>query len=493
MHVRHLVRRSPVWFWVSLTGVILLSRLCHVNILWADEDYHLAAAIQMLHGKMLYRDLWYDKPPLTAMAALLFGALPGWPLRIASSLVAAASCAVAFRFASGLWARREGYWAAGLLAFSVIFYLPAATIPLEPDTLMILPHLAAVYLAWKQKPLAAGLAAGLAFAMNIKGLTVLLVCLIFAPAAWPLILAGFLIPNALLLAWLVSQHAFPAYVESVWRWGLLYSGAPPGDSPVESALMRLRNWLGFHAALALAAAWYWARAKELSVRVRMLAWAAISLAAAGVGWRFSPHYLNQLLPPLAIAGARGVCIMTGESRASLRRIGAALLAATALIAMIRFGPRYFLLAADDLAGRPHAWRDVALDQESRQAAALIRSLTKEGDTIFIWGYRPNLVVYTRLPVASRMWESQPLTGVPADRHLRDASSVDPDWARQNRAELLRSFSMSPPSFIVDGLSAYNPRLNIANYDDLATWFKRYCLAGRAGLTTVYRLCDRAAP
>jgi hypothetical protein len=488
------MRRSSVWFWVSLTGVILLSRLCHVNILWADEDYHLAAAIQMLHGKMLYRDLWYDKPPLTAIVALLFGALPGWPLRIASSVLAAGSCAVAFRFASGLWSRREGYWAAGLLAFSVIFYLPAATIPLEPDTLMILPHLAAVYLAWKQKPLMAGLAAGLAFAMNIKGLTVLLVCLMFAPVAWPLMLAGFLIPNVLLLGWLVSQHAFSAYLESVWRWGLLYAGAPPGDSPVESALMRVRNWLGFHAALAIAGAWYLigtreSRAKDFSMRVRTLAWAAISLGAAGVGWRFSPHYLNQLLPPLAIAGARGVCLLIAETRVPLRRLGAGLLAATALVAMIRFGPRYFLLAADDFAGRPHAWRDVTLDQESREAAALVRSIAQDGDTIFIWGYRPNVVVYTRLPVASRMWESQPLTGVPADRHLRDASSVDPDWARQNRAELLRSISMSTPSFIVDGLSAYNPRLNIANYDDFATWFKRYCLAGRAGLMTVYRLCS----
>jgi 4-amino-4-deoxy-L-arabinose transferase-like glycosyltransferase len=482
------MQRSSVWFWVSLTGVLLLSRLCHVNILWADEDYHLAAAIQILHGKMLYRDLWYDKPPLTAMAAALFGAWFGWPLRIVGTVLAAASCAVAFRFASDLWSRREGYWAAGFLAFSLIFYLPSATIPLEPDTLMILPHLAAVYWAWKQKPLAAGLAAGLAFAMNIKGLTVLLVCLVFAPAAWPLMLAGFLIPNALILGWLVSQHAFSAYIESVWRWGLLYAGAPPGNSPVESALMRLRNWFGFHAALAIAAGWYWTCAKDSSTRARTLAWAAISLAAAGVGWRFSPHYLNQLLPPLAIAGARGICLLIAETRVPLRRVGAGALAVAALIAMlvavIRFAPRYFLLAADDLAGRPHAWRDVTLDQESRQASALIQSLAKEGDSIFIWGYRPNLVVYTRLPVASRMWESQPLTGVPADRHLRDASSVDPDWASQNRAELLRS----SPSFIVDGLSAYNPRLNIANYDDLATWFKRYCVAGRAGLTTVYRLC-----
>jgi len=486
------MQRTSVWFWVSLTGVILLSRLCHVNILWADEDYHLAAAIQMLHGKMLYRDLWFDKPPVTAMVALLFGALPGWPLRIASSLLATAACAVAFRFAASLWSRREGYWAAGSLAFSLIFYLPAATIPLEPDTLMILPHLAAVYLAWKQKPLMAGLAAGLAFAMNIKGLTVLLVCLVFAPGGWPLMLAGFLIPNVLLLGWLVSQHAFSAYIESVWRWGMLYAGAPPGDSPVESALMRLRNWGGFHATLILAAGWYFVREfaqkKDDGARPRLLAWAAISLAAAGVGWRFSPHYLNQLLPPLAIAAARGLSLLLAETRVPPRRFGTLAVAAAALVAMIvpviRFGPRYFLLAADDLAGRPHAWRDVALDEESRQASALIRTSAREGDTIFIWGYRPNLVVYTRLPVASRMWESQPLTGVPADRHLRDSVSVDVDWARQNRAELLRS----SPSIIVDGLGAYNPRLDIAAYPDLAAWFKRYCLAGRAGLTAVYRLC-----
>ena len=110
------MQRPSLWFWASLTGVLLLSRVCHLNILWADEDYHLAAAIQMLHGKMLYRDLWYDKPPLTAVVALLFGALPAWPLRIASSLLAAAACAVAFRFAASLWSRREGYWAAGSLA-----------------------------------------------------------------------------------------------------------------------------------------------------------------------------------------------------------------------------------------------------------------------------------------------------------------------------------------------------------------------------------------
>src|SRR5258708_11217502 len=112
--------RSSTWFWVSLTGILLLSRLCHLNILWADEDYHLAAGIQMLHGKMLYRDLWYDKPPLSALVSLLFGAWPGLPLRVAGGLLAFASCAAAYHFASRLWSRREGFCPARLLAFSLV-------------------------------------------------------------------------------------------------------------------------------------------------------------------------------------------------------------------------------------------------------------------------------------------------------------------------------------------------------------------------------------
>ena len=480
MQARTSVLSSSAWFWSALTGALLLSRLCHVNILWADEDYHLAAAIQMLHGKMLYRDLWYDKPPLSAVAALLFGAWPGWPLRLFTGLYAVAGCAVAFRFSFSLWGRREGFWAAGFLAFSLIFYLPAGTIPLEPDTLMILPHLAAVYFAWQRKPMAAGAVAGLAFALNIKGLAVLGVCLLFASAGWPLILAGFLIPNVIVMAWLASQHSLSAYVESVWRWSFWYATASSDDG----GFVRVGNWLGFHATLAIAAAWYFARSKESGLRWRMLAWVAISLAAAGLGWRFLPRYFNQLLPPLSIVAARGVCILAAENSATLRRWTVAALALAAVIPLVRFGPRYFMLAADDWAGRPHVWQDVALDQESRQTAALVQSIARGGDTIFIWGYRPNLVVYTRLPVASRMWESQPLTGVPADRHLHDTQSVDTEWARRNRAELTRT----SPSIVIDGLSAYNPGLDIQNFADLAGWFKRYCLAGRAGGTAVYRLC-----
>src|SRR6185437_726654 len=109
--------RPSKWFWVTLAGILLLSRLCHVNILWADEDYHLAAANQLLHGKMLYRDLWYDKPPLNALTYALIGAPTGWPLRLFDACWIFAICYVAFRFVRDMLGEKEAMVAAGLIAF----------------------------------------------------------------------------------------------------------------------------------------------------------------------------------------------------------------------------------------------------------------------------------------------------------------------------------------------------------------------------------------
>src|SRR5579859_1064738 len=78
-------------------------RLCHIHLLWADEDYHLAAAIHILHGKVPYRDFWYDKPPLCAAFYLLVGGYPGWPLRILDSAYMLIACYVAYLLAREWW------------------------------------------------------------------------------------------------------------------------------------------------------------------------------------------------------------------------------------------------------------------------------------------------------------------------------------------------------------------------------------------------------
>ena len=471
--------RAKIWFWAGLGATLLASRLAHINILWADEDYHLAAAIQVLQGKMLYRDVWYDKPPLNALLLALFGAWPGWPLRIASTALAIGCSVAIYRFAAAVWSEREGFLAAGLLAFFQIFYFPNAVLTLEPDTFLVLPHILAVYWAWKGRGLAAGMAAGVAFLLHPKAALILLPCVVFAPGEWLRLATGFVLPNLVAVGWLMTQGAWPAYLEQVWQWGVLYTASPPDELAMDKWL-RLAGWFGFHSALLVGVAWHWRAGPRKNWR--WIAWCVIALVAAGLGWRFSPRYLNFLLPPLVMIGSAGLL------RATPRRIAWAAAVIALAIPAVRFGPRNITLAAENFAGAPHSWADVQMDRESRAGATLIRAIQRPGDTLFIWGYRPNVVVYTRLPVASRLWDSQAVTGVPADRHLGNATPIDAERASRNRLELSR---MSP-AILVDGLSAYNPRLDIRRFPDLAEWFARYCAvpSSPAGLR-VYRLCAPA--
>ncbi len=125
-----------------------------------------------------------------------------------------------------------------------------------------------------------------------------------------------------------------------------------------------------------------------------------------------------------------------------------------------------------------------MDQESREAARLLSSMARPGDTIFIRGLLAQLLIaYTRLPVGARV-DSQPLTGVPADRHLTRDQSAAPS----GRAETGRN-SRTQPTWIADGLSQYNPALDIHNYPDLSVWLKQYCEVAKAGRITLYRLCS----
>ena len=153
-----------------------------------------------------------------------------------------------------------------------------------------------------------------------------------------------------------------------------------------------------------------------------------------------------------------------------------------LLPLGRFGPRYLLLAAGQT-----DWNDTWLDRDSREVSALIRGLAHPGDTLFVWGFRPEMYVYTRLPAANRFLDSQPLTGVPADRHLTDSTSLDVSGARDHRAALVRTH----PSFIIDGLGLFNPSLAIPQYSDLRLWFGDYREVARTRGSVVYHRFSRS--
>ena len=515
--------------------------MCHSGILWEGDGYPLAAAQQILHGKALYRGIWFDKPPLVALVYLLFGALPGWPLRLAGACYALLVCWVAFRFGRDWWGEREGCWAAGLLGFSLCFDVPSSAIPVASDLLMLAPSLAAVWLA-SRRPFWSGALAAVAFWINPKGALVALVCAIWNPAGIVAMAGGFAASSAAAVAWLAGTGALAAYWDEVWRWGRLYAASPFEDAPLGNGVVRTLGWAGFHAAIVVAAAWCWikrdaafsptgklkhappgaqkgqvveyaeqgsGRARKPLTRVvnqlrslvghalacpgvfpagssarpqqntpgavagwwtkvRWLAWLVISLAGVAAGMRFFPRYYFLLLAPVAMLAARGFVLMDRRARLAVCSL--------LLIPLVRFGPAYVAAA------RNADWRDTAMDRDSRAACALVRAMAKRGDTLFVWGYRPEDYVYTRLPAATMYLDSQPLTGVPADRHLTQSAPLETEAPRERRVELTRS----APTFILDGLGLYNPRLAIGNYPDLRAWLANYREVGRTAGTVIYR-------
>lgn len=442
-------------------ALLPLSRICHVGILWEGDSYPLAAAQQMLHGRMLYRDLWFDKPPLLPAAYLLWGAQAGWALRLADSLYALLACWIAYRFAREVWSEAEGWCAAGLLAFFLIFDVPSAAIPMASDLMMLAPHLAAVWMAWKRRPLWSGALAAVAFWISPKGVFVAAACALWDPAGIPWMAAGFGAVSSLFLGWLGLTGSLGAYWEQVWQWGRLYAASPFVESPVRNGLIRTASWAGFHGALIVSAGWF-LREKG---RWRWVGWLVISLAGVAAGFRFFPRYYFLLLPPLVIMAARGVMWM----RVAFPRW---LLAALLLIPLVRFGPSYATALRDT------NWRDTAMDRDSRAAARIVRGLAHPGDTLFVWGYRPELYVYTGLKAATRYLDSQPLSGVPADRHLAQSEPIE---TAQSARRLVEA-QYAHPAFLVDGLGLYNPRLAVGKFWDMDGWRE----TARTGGTIIYQ-------
>ena len=454
-------------YFALLFAVMLAARLCHTGVLWAEEDLPLAAASQMLFGKVLYRDIWFDKPPLLPGFYLLLGAPAGWLLRAAGAVYALGACALAWAFARDAWGRREAWWAAGLMAFSLTFYLHSAVVPLASDLLMLAPHMAAVWLAWKRRPFWSGALAGVAFLISPKGVFVLAACALWQPRAALVLACGFAAPNALAALWMWTQGSLLSYWLEVWKWGRIYAGGTFVRDPLAHGVLRTLNWAGFHAALLVAATAFLARDRKTPERVRWVAWGLISLAAVALGWRFFPRYFFQLLPVVVLMAARGFVLMGRRGW---------YVAALLLVPLARFGPRYPMVAAGV------EWADTAMDRDSRAAAALVRDLARPGDTLFVWGFRPEVYVYAGLPAATRFLDSQPLTGVPADRHLTQTEILAPGLAAANRAELARA----APAFVVDGLGVYNPRLAVTAFVDLEAWLAGYRRVGQTKGSVVYR-------
>jgi hypothetical protein len=442
--------------------LLLIAHLCHSGVLWEGDSLPLAAAVQMGRGSVLYRDIWFDKPPLVPAIYLLWGAQAGLALRAAGAVYAMLASLLAYALA--------GYWAAALLGFFLIFDIHSGVVPLTADLLLLVPHLAAVLLAIRKQPFWSGVLAGIGFLFNTKAVFVLAACALFGwPGVMPLV-AGFTVPLLGAAAWLLSNGAFLSYLDQVWRWPAMYAASPVVADPVWNGIVRTLNWLGFHAALAIGAVVFWWRRTNW----KFLLWALLCYSGVVLGWRFFPRYFFLLLPAIVVPAAHGLKLLRSRPAIAIVLIALA-------VPLVRFGPRYVLLGNDLLHGRRSRWDDLALDQDSWDAAAIANSHAPANASLYVWGYRPELYVYTQMRPATKFLDSQALTGVPADRHLTQSQVVLTTGTVEAREALARS----QPDVLIDGLSSYNPALSMDHYPVLRPWLSAYKEIGRTKGCVIY--------
>jgi hypothetical protein len=466
--------RSTGLIFLLLAVVIVAARLCHSNVLWADDTLPLAAAIEVARGKVLYRDVWFDKPALVAWVNLLWGARAGVLLRLAGAAYVIAVAGAAWQFARSRWTDREGLFAACVAAFFLTFGLPSAVIPLASDMLLVLPHFIAVYFAWRGRPFFSGVVAGIGLLCSSKAMFVLAACALWQWRQLPLLLLGFAAPNALALGWMWFHGSASEYYRQAWQWGRIYAANTFIGHPFTEGVTRTANWIGFQAALVVGAIIAIRRERRVAI------WILLAFAGVILGLRFFPRYYFLLLPPMIIAASRGwsLLLIAPYGRGSDERRIVTILALCALLAVpfIRFGKPYITLASGG------ALTDLAMDRDSRDAAEELRALSHPGDTLFVWGFRPDIFIDSGLPAGTRFLESQPISGVLADRHLFSSQSIAPQFTAPNVRELLTT----SPTWIVDGLGLYNSSLALTKEAALSDWFSHYTEVARTRFSILYR-------
>lgn len=451
-----------LWLWFgALFAVLLAARWMHVDVLWVDEAYGIAAARELLGGKALYRDLWFDKPPLYAWFYLLEGGVAGAALRVLGSLFALLCCWLSWGAARAIFGEWEGRAALLLMAFFLVFGLPSAIVSIAPDMLTIPFALGTAWLAASKRPVLAGAVAGAALMANAKALFLLPVVVIWLWRTLPQVLAGYLAAVVCGLLPIVLQSAYSHYWAQVWAWGAVYSRDTFVEHPVREGILRTLNWMGFHAALVLPGAYALWRNRG-TLMAPMAVWLVLALASVAGGWRFFPRYYFALLPVAVLLAATGLRLIP-------LRVRIVLLVVTLAIPAIRFGKPQIQIAWESWTSPPPKHRDLNLWLDARRAAQKLREASRPGDTLLVWGYRPELNVLAGLPAGTRFLDSQPLTGVIADRHLFRSQNSYPELSRQNRQELLAT----APTWIADGLGPFNRELAIDAYAELAPWLENY--------------------
>lgn len=410
-----------------------LPGLVRTAVLNPDEGFLATQAKILNQGGQLYQDVVDRKPPLVPLLYALTFRITGsealWSVRTLAIVAHVAAALLLAAIARQRWDERAGLVAGLLYLAASIGFLPADGQAANFEVFMVPLTCAAVLLAQRDRPIAAGLATGLAtMAKQVGGATLL-------PVVWltwqrtradnprrglAKVVAGFVAPIAVAAVWFG--------VSDFMRW--VFTDSNGYLDPSGSMLTALRRgvvwtliFIGANLAAVLLLAPAWRRRRE---DVDLWLWALGAVLGVSAGLRFFGHYYLQLAPPLALLAA-----------GALHRARPVVVARTAVLGVLSA----MVFLGITLSTEPAILRPID------RLVAEIDARTAAHDRIFVFGEVPQLYWAADRAPASRFITVGFLTGYSggrADNRIGEQYAMDGAWQT-----LLDDFAAHPPALIID--------------------------------------------
>jgi 4-amino-4-deoxy-L-arabinose transferase-like glycosyltransferase len=262
---RRLTRGTLLKLFALIAIVAFALRILYISHLYEDDGLWFAAAEEIVRGKALYGEIYFDKPPgLPLVYALLFSLFGAHliVIRLFTIFYTMAVSALLYLFGRRLYDQRTGVLAAAMFAVFSTSHSLGHVQSLNTDCLMSLPYTAAAFLLIRSRidagvstthhallALAGGSLAGIAFQINPKGafdlgfFAVWLIALRFwelgerrregqvtppksggwSASLFAIAAGGFVLAALPFLAYIAATGSTSAYLQYVWHWGARYA------------------------------------------------------------------------------------------------------------------------------------------------------------------------------------------------------------------------------------------------------------------------------
>lgn len=467
------VRNARVVFALLLIGATLALRwpVLHRQIWNLDEGSTITMAQQVLDGQVLFRDAADNRTPLVPYVKALILAVAGnwntWAIHFTLAVMIGLTAVLLWRTCRRLGHERVGVFSA--LAFTGLSTgLITDVDSLTAHTGWYLIFFSALgfwvfsHALTRQSRLAAcvsGVGFGLAMLAKQPGLidfgvTVIVVLLLALGrekrSAWrllPFMVAGFCVPLAVTFVYFQANHALADLKFYAWTYNTQYY-VPEVPLMMRLAAIRVpyqlfteRMPVAFGLALAGVLGLLWLvmiRERREPARAALawltLGWAASGLLSTTLSGREFAHYSIQVLP--------GAALVCGWSLAWLwDRAGRVRWITRAAVAGALLS-----LAVQDV--RMIAAADTN-DGYGPELGQIIQRNSRPEERMFIWGYMPELYVFSRRLPSTRFIYTNWITGfIPwtnSDFLTDTTYAIIPGTAEQLRQDLEKH----PPAIVVD--------------------------------------------